>query len=83
MNKQYLLATLSSTQRLVIEVVEINGETRVELRKEWRHSRTCQWAPSKGITIPKVLLKVLKDILTAIEDGTPSVHELELEDEHE
>ena len=67
MNKR-ILKNLSNTQRVVVELVNIKGEDRVELRKEYRKSADLDWVSSKGITIPVDSISKLVSILTEIRD---------------
>jgi hypothetical protein len=61
-----VLKNLSNTQRIVVEQVNIKGEDRVEIKKEYRKNIDIEWASSKGITIPvesiPKLVTILKDM---------------------
>ena len=63
---KWILKNLSNTQRVVVECVSINGEDRVEIRKEYRKSIGRDWMSSKGITIPKNSIPKLVIILKEI-----------------
>lgn len=61
-----VVADLSDTQRLVLLEVIVNGDDRVELRKEWRRGKSDDWTASKGITIPRQFVPVLASALTSL-----------------
>lgn len=65
MNK-WVLKDLSSTQRVVVECVNIKGGDRVEIRKEYRKSADSDWMSSKAITIPVKSIPKLVTILNEI-----------------
>ena len=69
MMSKLILKSLSNTQRVVVECVNVKGEDRVELRKEFRKSADLDWVSSKGITIPMDSIPKLIDILTEINSG--------------
>ena len=52
MSKKHIVSNISATQRVVVEVVEVKNEKRLEIRKEWRKTSEADWSVSKGITIP-------------------------------
>lgn len=58
-----IVANLSDTQRLVLATVEVRGQKRAELRKEWRRTSVAEWKASKGITIPMEIVPALTKAL--------------------
>lgn len=65
MNK-WILKNLSNTQRIIVERVNVKGEDRVEIRKEYRKTTDSDWMSSKGITIPVKSIPKLVTILKEI-----------------
>ncbi|MBR2492374.1 MAG: hypothetical protein IKB64_02745 [Paludibacteraceae bacterium] len=65
MNK-WILKNLSNTQRIIVERVNVKGEDRVEIRKEYRKTTGSDWMSSKGITIPVKSIPKLVTILKEI-----------------
>lgn len=63
---EWILKNLSNTQRIIVERVNVKGEDRVEIRKEYRKTTDGDWVSSKGITIPvksiPKLVAILKEI---------------------
>jgi len=68
--KKYLISKLSDTQRLVSEPVEVNGEKRVEIRKEWRSSRSQVWMSAKAVTVPYKDIPAIIEILAGLISDT-------------
>lgn len=70
---KWILKNLSNTQRVIVERVNIKGDDRVEIRKEYRKSVDSDWVSSKGITIPvksiPKLVTILKEISNKEVDG--------------
>lgn len=65
MNK-WILKNLSNTQRIIVERVNVKGEDRVEIRKEYRKTTDSDWMSSKGIMIPVKSIPKLVTILKEI-----------------
>lgn len=66
---KYVLVTLSNTQRVVLERINIKNEDRVEIRKEYRKTSDGDWISSKGITIPVRNIPKLITLLSKIYDN--------------
>ena len=74
MNK-WILKNLSNTQRIIVERVNVKGEDRVEIRKEYRKTTGIDWMSSKGITIPVKSIPKLVTILKEISNNEVNENE--------